>query len=317
MDDSPLGRLPRELRDKIYEDAVVHRHGITIVQNTSMNAKTASKVARGQRNKNTTLALAKTCRQAHNETIKLYYSLNTFYFPFKWPGVELLKNFIRKLKNEHYESLRHVVFRAPNRSISWRERRPRRLTHQWYEVIQHIVENAAELLPGPIYVGGSFLFACNPSKLHPKGKFDFVIDMNRKKQSMGENWQAAVALNQYLSYGTKGTALVYLLDQTAALMGQFGPDQQESGAQSHEEDGDTPLTASNDLSGQPVADSEESGEQSHEADGGADEIEDKDGGQFKVWELEDDDDDDLEDGKMVAATSFGDQYFARASGPRS
>lgn len=154
MEKSPLGRLPRELRDRIYEYAVVHRDGITILQNISMNGNTASKVARGRRPKNTTLALAKTCRQAHRETMKLYYKLNTFYFPFHWAGVELLKKFLRTLQPEHYKSLRHIVFRAPNKAIHWDERRPERLVHQWLEVMQHIVDNSAELLPGPIYVGG-------------------------------------------------------------------------------------------------------------------------------------------------------------------
>ena len=316
MDKTPFGRLPRELRDKIYEYAVVHEDGIKLKHNTALNGNTAAMVARGKRSpRNTTLALAKTCRQAHKKTIKLYYQFNTFYFPFNWAGVELLKLFIRSLKTEYYEMLRHVVFRAPHRALVWEQSCTAYLLTQWYEVMQHIVENANELLPGPIYVGGSFFFDCDPDKLLPKGQFDLIIDINRIQGSLKENWHVAEQLNRYLSYGVDGTALIYLFGQMAALMGQFGPDQEESGTESHEENGDTLPTAGNDLSGQSRADSEECGREDHEGDGDADENGDEEGGKIENWDMEDDDD-DLEDGKMVAATSYGDHCFARASGLR-
>jgi hypothetical protein len=63
MEKSPFNRLSRELRDKIYEYAVVHESGIKITHRRSLKSKTASKVARkSSGSKNSTLALAKTCK---------------------------------------------------------------------------------------------------------------------------------------------------------------------------------------------------------------------------------------------------------------
>lgn len=67
---------------------------------------------------------------------------------------------------------------------------------------------------------------------------DFKIDMNRKQQSMGENWRMTSAMNHYLSYGTEGTALVYLSDQTAALRRRFGLDEEDHSAKAQGEDGE-------------------------------------------------------------------------------
>jgi hypothetical protein len=239
MDDSPLGRLPCKLRDKIYEFAVVHEQGIKIKHSTRMNGNTAAQVKRKRRNKHTTFALAMTCKQLHKETIDLYYGLNTFYFPFDWAGVELIKLFLCSLKDEHYRSIRHVVFRASSKQIFWDQRCTDRLMDHWYEVMQQVIVNAAKLLPGPIYVRGHFAFDCDPDRLPPRGHFDLVVDMNRIQHSLAQNWQNAYALDRYFSHGTGGTALAKLFDQMAALMGKFGPDQEESGEQSHEHDGDT------------------------------------------------------------------------------
>ena len=239
MDDSPLSRLPRELRDKIYENAVVHEPGIRIKHITRMTGTTAAQVVKRGRKKHTTLALAMTCKQLHEETILLYYGLNTFYFPFDWAGVELFKIFLRSLRDEHYHSMRHVVFRAPSRHLFWNQRCTDRLMDHWYGVMHQVVVNATKLLPGPIYVSGHFAFACDPLGLCPRGHFDLVVDMNRIQHSLAQNWQNAYAIDRYFSYGTEGTALANLFDRMAALMGEFDPDQEESGEQSREHDGDT------------------------------------------------------------------------------
>jgi hypothetical protein len=313
MDNTPFGRLPRELRDKIYELAVVHEDGIRLKHNTRLNSKTAAVIVRGSRRKDTTLALALTCRQAYEETIELYYQLNTFYFPFEWNGVELLKKFLLFLKPEYYNALRHVVFKAPNHIIHWKQRRTDHIFYRWHEVMQQIVANAATLLPGPVQVGGRFTFDCDPGQAQT-GQFDFVIDMNRIQHSLEKNLLAAYELNNYYGLGMQETALVRLADQMVALMGQFDADQEESGVQSHEENGDASLTAGNYLSGQLGANSEEGGTESFESDGGAGENGDEEGGKIKIWEMEDDDE-DLEDGK-VATMSDADRTWAWASGMR-
>lgn len=85
--------------------------------------------------------------------------------------------------------------------------------------------------------------------------------------------------------------------------------------QSHTENGEISFTAGNHLSGQSGARSEEGGAESYEDDGDAGEGGDEDGEKSKIWEMEEDED-DLEDGKMVSALSCGDRYFAQASGLR-
>jgi hypothetical protein len=102
--------------------------------------------------------------------------------------VELLKLFLRSLETEQYHSLRHVVFKARNKRIYWDEKHPQRLLTNWNEVMHQIIFNTATLLPGSIYVGGHFVFDCDPVGEHPKGRFDFVIDMRHKQQSIAENW---------------------------------------------------------------------------------------------------------------------------------
>ena len=169
MDNTPFGRLPRGLRDRIYEYAVVHPHGLKMRQYSTTHGKTKMpcRVARTSSSKNATIALAKTCKQLHEETIGLYYKLNTFYFPFNSSSVECLTQFLHSLKPEYHNMVRHVVFRALDKHISWHEKRGDLLMNHWYEVMHQIVVNAKTLLPGPIFVGGHFQFDCDPVRLRP------------------------------------------------------------------------------------------------------------------------------------------------------
>lgn len=240
MDNTPFGRLPRGLRDRIYEYAVVHPHGLKMRQYSTTHGKTKMpcRVARTSSSKNATIALAKTCKQLHEETIGLYYKLNTFYFPFNSSSVECLTQFLHSLKPEYHNMVRHVVFRALDKHISWHEKRGDLLMNHWYEVMHQIVVNAKTLLPGPIFVGGHFQFDCDPVRLRPQGHFDLVLDMNRIQHSILQNWHAAYALNCRLGYGQEGTAIAHLFHHMAAFAGEFGPDYEQDGEQSLENRGD-------------------------------------------------------------------------------
>lgn len=301
MDNTPFGRLPRELRDRIYEYAVVHPHGLKMRQYSSMHGKTKMpcRVVRTSSSKNATIALAKTCKQLHAETIDLYYKLNAFQFPFDWKGVELLKHFSSALKPKYYDMLQHIVFRAPSQQIFWEEKYTDRLMGQWFEVTHQIVDNAAKLLPGPVYVSGHFSFDCSPDKTRPRGHFDLDLDMNRIQGSMQENWDRACELDSHHSYGMEGTALFHLFGEMEALMGNFGSDHEEGGEQKHEDDGDA---------------GQDGDERSNISE--ADEHERLLETDHTSYTDDNNDDDDPEYGKMAGALSYGDRYFAMSSGLR-
>lgn len=95
MEHSPLACLPRELRDLIYEYAVVHENGIRISYASPNKGDYVGKVMPPHGSSlNATLALAMVCRQLHEETIELYYKRNCFYFPFHTMGPGQLKYFL-------------------------------------------------------------------------------------------------------------------------------------------------------------------------------------------------------------------------------
>lgn len=315
MEHSPFGLLPRELRDKIYEHAVVHDQGIKIKPSThSTNNLIAAKVVRTHWSENTTLALAKACRQLYKETIGLYFQLNTFYFPFDWMGVELLKLFLRSLNPEHHNKVRHIVFLAPEKHIRWNLKDTESLMVGWDEVVHQIVNNAATLLPGPISVAGRFTIDRGPIKPDPMGHFDLVLDMNHFQQSMEEHWLAALEVDSY-GYPYWGhNGFHKLLERMDSFVAEFYEKYEEDyiGTRDAEAEGGEETA---------TGDADDHGDESN---GELEDVEMDEygtvygsGGEGYVHTNENDDGDEvLEDGKMVSAFSCGDRYFAQASGLR-
>ncbi|KAK6393644.1 hypothetical protein LTR65_002516 [Meristemomyces frigidus] len=89
MDSSPLGGLPPELRNNIYELALQPDHQIKIwLVSEGLEHKLGSK---GHAN---TFALTRVCRQMRAESSQLFYSLNTFTVVLQtcilWPEVAKL-----------------------------------------------------------------------------------------------------------------------------------------------------------------------------------------------------------------------------------
>lgn len=74
MDDSPLGRLPAELRNHIYELAVLHDKPIVLDPNRNAAYKPRP---RGSISGLLT-ALLYTCKTIHTEALPIFYGVNTF-----------------------------------------------------------------------------------------------------------------------------------------------------------------------------------------------------------------------------------------------
>ena len=109
MDQSPLGRLPAELRNRVYEYLLEdgNQYCITTHFNDRGVAKLKASLA------DQPLALARTCRTAYEEFTPLFYSSNIFMIRGR-VGTAVLKSFdafTTMIGDKNSESLRSVVFR--------------------------------------------------------------------------------------------------------------------------------------------------------------------------------------------------------------
>ena len=109
MDRSPFGRLPAELRNRIYEYLLEDGNQYCIT--THFNERGVAKLKASLADQ--PLALARTCRTAHEEFTPLFYSSNAFMIRGR-VGVAVLKSFdafTSMIGDEKAKSLRSVVFR--------------------------------------------------------------------------------------------------------------------------------------------------------------------------------------------------------------
>lgn len=83
MDDSPLGQLPAEIRNKIYHLVLVHDTPVNICKRSG-NSSTRTR----NRNRHVSLAaFLQTCRQVRNEAAAIFYKLNTILFVDDYLGL--------------------------------------------------------------------------------------------------------------------------------------------------------------------------------------------------------------------------------------
>ena len=110
MDQSPLGKLPAELRNRIYEFLLEdgHQYCITAHFNERGMAKLKASVAGHP------LALARTCRTAYQEFTPLFYSSNDLMIRGR-VGSSVLASFnafIAMIGHSNANALRNVIFRV-------------------------------------------------------------------------------------------------------------------------------------------------------------------------------------------------------------
>lgn len=112
MDNSPLAKLPAELRASIYEFALASPTPITL---SSQNGRSGSKLQRRRRLQSPSahMALTRTCRQIYRETGHLFFSLNTFEFRDTClvSLSTVIKNAFMRMPQAWHSVLRHVEVR--------------------------------------------------------------------------------------------------------------------------------------------------------------------------------------------------------------
>lgn len=110
MDESPFGKLPAELRNRIYECLL--EDGVQYCITTYFNERGVAKLKASLAEQ--PLALARTCRATHSEFTPLFYSSNTFMIRSR-AGTGVLKSFdvfTKMIGHKNARSLRHVIFRV-------------------------------------------------------------------------------------------------------------------------------------------------------------------------------------------------------------
>lgn len=190
---SPLLALPGEIRNLIYEHAVVHDREIPIRLVFDHRTNTAKPSAPATQSP--PLALVGACRTLHNEAVLYYYSENRFSFPFSIDGVALLQFFLSKLKPEFRDALRHIVFRAPNIHIQCQGPRPfrRDLLGNWQPVIEQLVLIADSLPKAKVEVCGNFSFdLMRGLRPVPVGHYTLRLDIHDLDRSTREAIEEAV-----------------------------------------------------------------------------------------------------------------------------
>lgn len=313
MEKSPFDRLPRELRDKIYEYAVVHEDGIKI----RCDKRKGKRMPRVASPHHATLALAMTCHQMHEETIDLYYEKNSFYFPPTWQGVELLKTFCKSLKDTHYSKLRHIVFRAPDAHLSERGTPKYKLLSNWSDLVHELLQNDGTLLPGPISVGGRFTFDHSTSTPCPPGELYVVLDMNDLLKSMHDNQEAVRTLNRELvKYWEESQRAMDRISHWMQLLEKQLQWEISEHLADDDDDAFTPRSgwqdgnANNNTGGVAEADKDGNGDEDKEMHGSEDNAK----RDTYDWTSNNENDDDTEDGKMVLGLNLGDHFWKKATG---
>ena len=105
MDDSPLGRLPAELRNQIYGLVMYESIPIHVGLKNAKRAKDALSVHRWGRKIMRGLALVLTCRQIYQESSSLYFAINTFEFS----NTAALRAFVKRFGEEKVHALRDLT----------------------------------------------------------------------------------------------------------------------------------------------------------------------------------------------------------------
>lgn len=204
MDNSPLSRLPRELRDLIYAYALINDNGIRIASaNPSEETPEALRVLTppDSCSPNVILALPMSCCQLHQETIGLFYKRNRFYFPFYSYSWELLQLFLSLLKDDHAKSLTRVVFELPEGHYD--RSRKQRLMGIWNKISRRYFRSSVTVLPGFSTLHSLHVF--DPAPAMPLGdqqtcQFDFSFALDGEESAWEENFSAAVGIRKRVSW---------------------------------------------------------------------------------------------------------------------
>ena len=119
MDASPLGRLPAELRNRIYELVLIFPTFIEIEPSSQHAERPKAPELLGS-NPNT-FALVKTCKQVHSESSAIIYADNTFDFSdWEQPSQSLrcFNDFIHEIGLTNTAALRAIEFGVNARKIN-------------------------------------------------------------------------------------------------------------------------------------------------------------------------------------------------------
>ena len=113
MESSPLGRLPAEIRNDIYELVLQQYLTVLLFANTDEDIAAKSTV-----NVRPLVALTETCKAVRSESLQIFYSINDFHFALGNlcgvpVGVKVTKaaefsQWLAKLSTHKLESLRQV-----------------------------------------------------------------------------------------------------------------------------------------------------------------------------------------------------------------
>ena len=106
MDDSPLGKLPPELRNRIYTFAMSEGKTITFAPQSANMKQTMLKPIAPEHQPPQGLSLAATCRQMRQECSALFYASNDFAIIH---DVETLKSFTKVIGRNNTRALRSVT----------------------------------------------------------------------------------------------------------------------------------------------------------------------------------------------------------------
>lgn len=105
MDNSPLARLPKELRDELYAYALYFEEGITL------NVAGQKPWLRSPKPSEHPLALTQVCKRAREECHSIFYSANIFRlkpFPGDARNSEMIETWLEQIGSTNRSALRQV-----------------------------------------------------------------------------------------------------------------------------------------------------------------------------------------------------------------
>lgn len=185
--------------------------------------------------------------------------------------------------------------------------------------MHELLENDDTLLPGPISVGGRFTFDHSTHLPCPPGELYVVLDMNDLLKSMHDNQEAVRILNRDLvKYWEESQRTMDRISHWMQLLEEQLQREIAEHLANDDDDAFTPRSERQDWN----ANNETGGVAEADEDGNADEdkemhrSEDNANKDTYDWTSKSDNDDDVEDGKMVQGLTLGDHFWKKATGLR-
>ncbi|KAK3719148.1 hypothetical protein LTR37_004712 [Vermiconidia calcicola] len=178
MDNSPLAKLPAELRNRIYLLALRNEQPIIVVVRSGGRPQEAYRRLYELR---TPQALTLTCKQIRNESINMFYSANAFDIRTSTKQAALcLTRFCSMIRETDMKALRSITLSALTFKAGWNTE----------DFLMDFVDYVIEIHQASKRIPNSSITAILEVREGARGQYSKVGSFNLDMRDLGKPWTA-------------------------------------------------------------------------------------------------------------------------------